>query len=204
MVAGFDGRYIAGPVVVAGISVVPAPVSAQTIGPATLVEVPGVVRAIVSVLAVALIGWVLISRHEPFLDRAVGDTLDRPGIAVVYGLLAYAFVLFLTFYGLDILSRVGAVGSPLGLVVVAIPVVGTLLLSSLGYVVVGRLIFDIYGDSDPMHGLALGAALSGVGWLFLPFLGGLGVWVLIAAVGIGGPTRTWVHGEHSVATEVRS
>lgn len=204
MTHGLDGRRLAGLWTVVGLAVLPATVRAQSLGPSSLVDVPGPVRAIGSVVAVALLGAVLVSRYGGFVDRAVEDTMDRPAIAIVYGLLAYAFVMFLTFYALDILSRIGAVGSPVAVVALIIPVGGALILSSVGYVVVGAVVLDLYGDRNPWNGLALGAGLSGVGWLVLPFLGGLAVWLLVAAVGVGGPTRTWVHGERTVASELKS
>lgn len=204
MTGGTSGRPVAGFLVVASLAAVPTVARAQSFDPSTLADTSAPARALASVVLVGLLGSVLVYRYRGFVDRAVDDTMARPAIAIFYGVFAYALVLFLTMYTLDLVSRVGAAGTPLGLVAVVVLVGGLGALSSIGYVVIGTLLVDLYGGRGPWHGLLLGAILSGVGWLLLPLLGGLAVWLLVAAVGVGGPMRTWVHGERTVTTELES
>lgn len=204
MTGGTSVRPLAGLLVVAGLVAVPAVAQAQSLDPSVLADTPASARALASVGLVGLLGSALLWRYRGFVDQAVDDTLARPRIAVFYGVFAYGVVLFLSLFALDIVSRVGVAGTSFGLVGFAILAVGLCALASLGYLVVGTLLVDLYGGRGPWQGLLLGAVLSGVGWLLLPLLGGLAVWLLVAAVGVGGPMRTWVHGERTVATEVES
>lgn len=204
MTDGTGVRSVAGLLVVASLVAVPAVARAQSFDPSALAEMPAPARALASVALVGLLGSALLWRYRGFVDRAVDDTMARPRIAVFYGVFAYGVVLFLSLFALDVVSRVGVAGTSVGLVGFAILAVGLSVLCSLGYLVVGTLLVDLYGGQGPWHGLFLGAALSGVGWLLLPFLGGLAAWLLVAAFGVGGPMRTWVHGERTVATEVES
>lgn len=181
-----------------GLAVVPSGVAAAPVDPSIVVDGPGIGPALASVVLVGLVGAAVLGRDGAFLDRAVDDTMDRPAVAVVYGLLAYVLVLFAGFYANDLLMRVGVAGTPLGTVVLVVLGGGVLLLSSLGYLVVGTLLTDLHGGRRPRHGLVLGALLSGVGWLLLPVPFAVATWVLVAAVGVGGPTRTWVHSERAV------
>jgi len=201
MTDGFGGRALAASMALVGLAIVPATTRAQPLDPSLLVDAPAPARALASVLLVGLLGAALRSRYGGFVDRAVDDTMDRPVIAVLYGLFAYVLVLFFVLYALDLMIRLGIGGTPLGIVAIVILGGGLLSLCSVGYVVVGTLVSDLYGGRQPRHGLLLGAILSGLGWAFLPPLPGLAVWLLIAAVGIGGPTRTWVNREQTVAAK---
>jgi MFS family permease len=74
-------------------------------------------------------------------------------------------------------------------------------LAGLGFAVVGTLVTDVRGRRRPWQGLVLGAIISAVGWLLLPFLGGVLAWVLVASFGIGGPTREWFHSDRRVESD---
>jgi len=183
------------------LATLPGVAAAQPLGPATVADAPPVVRAVGSFLLVGLCGGLVLARRESLVDRAVDDTMGNPAVAVVYGLGAYVFVLFVAFYTNNVLLGLGVTGTPLGSVAGLLIVGGVSLLGGLGYVVVGTLLTDLRGERRPWRGLLVGGALSAVGWLVLPALAAFAVWVLVAAVGVGGPTRTWFHSERTVATE---
>lgn len=179
---------------------VPGVAAAQP-GVATVADAPGVVRAVGSVAAVGLLGGAILARRGGFVDRAVDDTMDRPAVAIVYGLFAYVFVVFAGLYVNNVLSQVGAADTPAGGLVVGVLGGGVALLGSLGFLVVGTLLTDLYGARSRRRGLLVGAGLSGIAWLALPVAAAFVAWVLVAAFGVGGPTRTWVHSSRSVASE---
>lgn len=191
-------------VLATGLATVPTVAGAQPIDPIAVADSPPHVKALASAALVGLVGVALLGRYGGFVDRAVDDTMDRPAIAVIYGLFAYILVLFFGFYANDLMARVGVADTPVGYLALGIIVVGVLVLSSLGYLVVGTLLTDLYSGRRVRHGLLLGAVISGLSWLVLPILAGAAVWLLVAAVGIGGPTRAWVHSERTAPPEVQS
>lgn len=147
------------------------------------------VRAAASFTLVLVFGGVLPYRHGDYVDRAVDASLDRPRSAVVYGLMSFGLVVFAGGYASSQLARLsGLLAAALGLAGLA-----ALVLAGFGFLVVGTLVTEIRGSRRPWQGLVLGAGISAVGWLFLPPLWALAVWILIAAFGVGGPTREWLH-----------
>lgn len=202
MDARLGGRCLAALGMVAGLAAVPAVAGAQTLDAAAVVDAPPVAKALGSAVLVTLVGASFLYRYGAFVDGAVDDTMERPGVAVVYGILAYVLVLFFGFYALNILTSVGVAGTPLSYVALAILAGGALGVSGLGYLVVGTLLTDLWAGRRPWHGLAVGGVLSGVAWLVLPLLPAAAVWVFVAAVGAGGPMRTWVHSERAVEAEL--
>jgi hypothetical protein len=187
MIAGVGRRLVA----TAAPATRPGPATAAAIDPSVVVEAPGEVRAAGSFVAVLLFGGVLLYRYGGFVDRSVDASMERPRVAVVYGLMAFALVAFIGGYALTQLARFGA-GGPV-LAGVAAAGLAALVLAALGFLVVGTLLTDMEGRRRPRYGLVLGAGLSAVGWLLLPPVGGAVVWVLLAAFGVGGATRRWFH-----------
>lgn len=185
------------------VSFAPA-VAAQPLGPSTIAEANGVTRAIVSVALIGLVGAAWLTWKDRFVDRAVDDTLERPLIGVFYGILAFVLVLFAALYVSNVITRLGLVETPLGYVVLAILVGGVGLLAGFGSLVVGILVTDVLAVRRPWQGLALGTGLCAVGWLFLPELAAAAVWVLVPAIGLGGPMRRWVHRDRTVESELHS
>jgi hypothetical protein len=164
-------------------------------------SLPGYLQALVSFLLVGLFGAIVLRRSEGFLDRSIDALHERPYSAVPYGLVAYALALAVGLYGFSQLGRVGVAGTVLG-VLVALLLSGVIVsLTAFGFLVVGTLLTDIQGQRRPTYGLVIGAALSAVGWLALPMTGGLLVWVVVAAFGLGGAVRRWFHAERTVETE---
>lgn len=190
--------------VAVALAVGPGVAAAQPVDPTAMADAPAFVRGAGSFLLVSLFGGVVLARREPLVDRAVDDVMGRPSVSVLYGLVAFVLVLFAGFYASDLLGRVGVAATPLGYVAIAILVGGVSTLAGLGYVVVGTLLTDLHGGRRPWYGLLLGAALSAVGWVALPVPAAFAVWVLVAAFGVGGRTRTWIHSERFEATELES
>lgn len=166
--------------------------AAQPVDPAAIAAASGTVRAAASFALVLLFGAVLLHRYGGFVDRSVDASMDRPYVAVLYGVMAFGLVAFVGGYAVSQLARVG-VGGTVVLVGAGAAGLVALVLGALGFLVVGTLITDVRGGRRPWQGLVLGAALSAVGWLLLPLVGGVLAWLLLAAFGIGGPTRLWFH-----------
>lgn len=183
-------RTLAVPVALSWLSGV---ATAQPVLPSVVAEAPGVFRAAGSFVLVLLFGGVLVYRYRDLVDESVDASMDRPHLAVVYGLLAFGFVVFAGGYALSQLARLGVDGTTLALVGTSAVGAVTLTLAGLGFVVVGTLLTGVEGRRRPWYGLILGAGISSVGWLVLPALGGLLAWVVLASFGIGGRTREWFH-----------
>jgi len=204
MGSGKSGRWVGGLAIVWGLAAVPTVAGARALGPSTVADAPAVVRALASVVLVGLVGVAFLARYRPVVDRGVEDTMDRPLVGIVYGLFAYVLVLFAGFYANDLFVRAGVAGTPVGYVALAILASGLVLVTSFGFLVVGTVVTDLSGGRRPWHGLLLGALLSGTSWLLLPAVAAIGACVLVAAVGIGGATRSWVHRERPVHAELES
>lgn len=167
----------------------------QVLDPSVLIDGPASVRAVVVFFLTVLFGGAVIYRYGSRLDAAVDASTANPLLSVVYGLIAYGLVVFFTVYAYTQVARLGV--APTALTLVASVVLGTLLfaLGGLGFVVVGAWVTETLGVRDPWLGL-LGVGLVGaVALLVLPTVLGLLVWVAIAAAGVGGPTRKWMHAD---------
>lgn len=181
--------------------VAPSTARAQPLDPSVVAGTSGLVRGVASIAVVGLVGAGVLFQFRGFVDRAVDDTMDRPVVAVVYGLLAYVLVLFATLYAGDIMTRLALTGTALGTLVFVVLVVALLAVSAAGYLVVGTIVTDVLADRRPWQGLALGAAISAVAWIALPTVPAVVAWILVPAVGVGGPMRKWVHRDRTVETE---
>lgn len=179
----------------------PGAAAGQPVDPAAVVELPAPARALGSFLLVLLFGGGLRYRYGGFVDRSVDACVDRPGVAVVYGLMAFGLVAFAGGYASSQLAQLPAGSAALGTAALAVASLVALVLAGLGFAVVGTLVTDVGGRRRPWHGLVLGAAISAVGWLLLPFLGGVLAWVLVASFGVGGPTREWFHSDRPVESD---
>ena len=171
----------------------------QAIDPSTIADAPPT-RAIGAFVFVALFGGLLLWRFDGFVDRAVDTSMERPAVSTAYGVAAHVCVLFFGVYFFGQVSRLSANG----LVVagagaaVAVAVVG---LAGLGLTVVGARLTELVGERRPWYGLVVGAALGAGAWLLPAVAAGLVVWILLVSVGIGGPTREWIHASRAPATE---
>ncbi|GAB7010263.1 hypothetical protein JCM31271_22060 [Halorubrum trueperi] len=174
---------------------------AQTLDIATLSGFPGHLKALASFLLVLAFGGVILRKSEARVDRSLEALRERPYSAVPYGLMGYVVSLAVGLLGLTQLSRLGVANTLLGRLVGVLLTGAVVSLTAFGFLVVGTLVTEMRGRRRPVHGLLVGAALSTVGWLALPTVGGLVVWILIAAFGLGGAVRRWFHAERTVQTE---
>lgn len=165
----------------------------QALDPSVVADAPATVRAAAVFLTTVLFGGVVVYRYGGRVDEAAGASRERPLLAVVYGLGAFGFVLFVVAFGLSELSRAGVGLRVVSTFVFVALAVMVLSLGAVGFAVVGVLLADAFGFRDPMLGLVGAAGASAVAWFLLPVVPGALVWVVIAAVGVGGPTRRWVH-----------
>lgn len=163
----------------------------------TFTGLPGPYRAAAVFVVVLAIGTVLVSRYESRVDRAVDQTKDWSPLALLYGLLAFVLVGVIAAYVVTQVARLNVVGAPL----IAITVAGAgslAVLATFGCVVFGTWLTEIEGARRPWPGVVIGAVLCAVPWLVLPTLPSLAACALLAAVGLGSPTRNWVHAAHAV------
>lgn len=175
--------------------------AAQPVVPSAIRDVPGPVRAAVAFGLVLVVGAGLLSRHSPFVHRAIATSMERPINSFLHGVVAFGLI---SFGGILVVAQ----GAQFGVGIPVLTMVGfglagfvMVVLGSLGYVVVGAKITDLVGERRPWNGVVFGAAIGAIGWLFLPAIVAGAVWVLGAAVGVGGPMREWLHADRSVASE---
>lgn len=150
-------------------------------------------RAAASFLLTVVFGGAVIYRYGGRIDGAVDASMDRPLVSTLYGLMAYGLLLFATGY---LFSQLAGAGLESRVVWVAFAAAfGAVVFSLCGYgfVIVGAWVTDIIGSRDPWAGLVGVGILIAVAWLLLPVILGAIVWFGIAALGIGGPTRLWIH-----------
>jgi len=173
----------------------------QSVDSTVLESVSGPVRAVLAFGLVIVVGSGLLFRYTSFVDRSIDASMDQPLSSLLYGIIAFGIVVFL---GLLIVIQGTQFGVAVGIIsTVGYGVAGALvvLLASLGYVVLGAKLTDFLGPRQPWNGVVFGAAIGAAAWLVLPPLLAAAVWLLGAAVGIGGPTRRWLHADRSVNSE---
>jgi hypothetical protein len=173
----------------------------MAVEPSILAELSGVARAGGSFGLVLFSGALVLARYGRFVDGAVEASMARPHVSLVYGCMAYGFVVFAGGLGLTQLGQVGLTAPAVLLAVGAVVSVALVVFSGLGYAVVGTWLTGLYGPRQRWNGLVFGAVLSSVGWLVLPLVPGALVWVAGGALGLGGPVRAWVHDERAVETD---
>ena len=176
----------------------------QAVSPSAIEQVPPGYRAAAAFALVVAFGAAVLFRSQRYVEAAVDSSMRRPHVSVVYGAIAYGLVGFLGLLALMQLSLVGITDS--AVVYVAAAAVGAVAfaLGGLGYVVVGTRSLELLGERQPWNGLVLGAVISALIWLVLPPLTAAVVWVVVAAVGVGGPVRTWMHDERGATVETAS
>jgi len=174
-----------------GRAIVPAPL----IGLSTISDIDGTGRAVASFLLVMGVAVVVRTRWPGVLDRAVDATLERPLRAPLYGVAASVLGWLVVAYAFGQALRLGGI---IGRAAVALGVGGALVVGSFGFVVVGAGVTTILAAHRPWAGPLVGASTSAAVLVALPARPGLVVWVLVAATGLGGATRRWVHASRSV------
>ncbi|WP_324759424.1 hypothetical protein [Haloarcula montana] len=169
--------------------------------PSILTDASGLLQGVVSFLLVLAAGWLILVRSPGRVDEAVDTLYDEPVRAVLYGAMAYAVVLLLGLYGVNQIVRIGVGGGRLAQIGVVGIGVAVLVLTGFGFLVLGTLLTDIQRERRPQYGLLVGATLSAVGWILLPLPWSAVVWFGLAAFGIGGSARVWLHTDRTVETE---
>lgn len=154
---------------------------------------PPTVRAVAAFTLTILFGGAMYYQEGRRVSLAVASSRERPFVSVLYGLVAFAIVSFFTAYLLNQLFRLGLNVTLVALIAALIVGAVLLTLGGLGFAVVGAWATDVFGLGDPWLGLVGVAALSALVWLALPIVLSLLLWLGIAAVGIGGPTKHWLH-----------
>jgi len=174
---------------------VPVQIPLQTLDPAVVTEAPATVRALAAFLASTFFGGFVLYRWGNRVSDAVEASASNLGLAAIYGVFAYGLLSFVVVYAYTQLASLG-VGLVALTVVGGIVLGGGLLtLGGLGFAVVGSYLADSAALGDPWLGLVgVGLAVA-VAVLVLPLLLGVIVWFGIAAVGIGGPVRKWIHAD---------
>lgn len=178
-----------------------APILGQ-LGPGVGTDLSGPLRGAVSFVLVLVSGALILRFRRNYLDKSISAISDSPATAVLYGIAGYVIVSIVALYAATTLARLSVVGG----VFVRIVIVGAgafvVGLTSFGFLVVGTLITEILRNRQPTRGLFIGASLSAVIWALLSPAGGTVSTLAIAAFGIGGSVRSWIHAERTVETEV--
>jgi hypothetical protein len=175
------------------IGTVPGRAAAQSVDPVAAFRSSAPVRVVVAFLLVLLVGGLLLSRDEAFVDRAVDASMANPLVSLVYGVFAQGGIVFLGGYVWSQIARIGSAGALAGRVGAAFILLFSLALAGLGLTVVGAGITEAAGDRQLWPGLAIGATIGAAAWLAPTLASGLVVWVLLVGLGVGGPTRNWIH-----------
>ena len=172
---------------------------AQAVDPSVVLDAPPT-RAIGAFVFVALFGGVLLWRFDGFVDRAIDSSMERPAVSTAYGVTAHLCVLFFGVYFFGQVTRLSASGFVVAGAGAAVAI-AVLALAGLGLTVVGARLTELVGERRPWYGLLVGAVLGAAAWLLPVVAAGLVVWTLLVSVGIGGPTREWIHASRTPATE---
>ncbi|SHG99638.1 hypothetical protein [Halobaculum gomorrense] len=172
------------------------PFGPAAVDPSIVADGPGIVRAVVSFVAVLLGGTAFVAWRPAIVDRGVDLAVEESLLVVGYGLVAFGLVAFIGVYAALLAARV-RIGVIAWLAVAAL-LVAVLLVAALGYVVVGTWLTGVEGARRPWVGAVVGAVLGALPWLVLPPLPAAGVWLVLAAVGLGGLTRRWIHADREV------
>lgn len=195
MTSSYRGQFGA---VVAALATFPAVAAAQSVDPSIITDASVLVRAVGSFALVLVFGGAMVYLSETFVGNSVDSSMESPLRSVVYGVVAQIIVVFFGFYIVSQLSKIS--GPAVDLTLVAIGVL-IMVLASFGFTVLGVRLTEFVGDRHLERGVVMGAAVSAVPWLVPSFIGGLLVWLLVAAIGVGGPTEAWLHASRSIEIE---
>jgi len=152
-------------------------------------------RAVASILLVLGVTAAVRYWRAGLFARAVDATLERPLVAPLYGVAASVLGWLVVAYAFGQALRIGGV---VGRAAVAVGVGGALAVGGFGFAVAGAAVTTVLGDRRPWAGALVGAGVSALVLLALPGRLGLVVWAFVAATGLGGAARRWLHASASV------
>jgi hypothetical protein len=158
-------------------------------------------RAAASFLLVLCVAAAVRYGRAGLLDRAVDATLERPLVAPLYGVAATVLGWLVVAY---LFGQALRVGGGVGQAAVLLGVGGALAVGGFGFAVVGTGLTTILGDRRPWAGPLVGASVSALVIVALPRPVGLAVWAVVAATGLGGAARRWLHASRSVERRVKN
>ncbi|WP_336338602.1 hypothetical protein [Haloarcula brevis] len=182
----------------------PAAIGTPVVGqlrPGAVADLSGPLRGAVSFVLVFVTGAVVLRQRRRGIGAALDAIAERPAVAVLYGVAGYVIVGIVGLYGATTLARLSIAGGVLVRLVVVVGSLFVLALTSFGFLVAGTLLTELSGGRRPSYGLVVGAALSAVPWALLSPAGSVAVSLAVAAFGIGGSVRVWIHSERTVETE---
>lgn len=162
------------------------------VGLDAVVEAPWPLRALATFVLVAGLGCVLVYRHEPFLDRSIDASAERPLASLGYGLAAHAVIAFAAVYLANKLGRYGVLGQDGPLVGLLLGGVLALAAATVGFTVVGVTVAGLRGGRRNELGLALGGLVAAAAVALASTVSAL-VWFVVVSMGIGGAVRKWLH-----------
>jgi hypothetical protein len=177
------------------------PIPLQVGDPSALFGLSGPVLSALSFVSVLAVGVVLLRWRGPLVDRAVDRVVDGSPVAVVYGFMAFGLVAFAAGYLTTQVPTFAPAPGPVRTAGSLLSAVALVALAGFGYLVLGTYLTQLEGGRRPWPGVVVGAALSAVPWTVLPTLPALAVWVAVSAVGLGSPTRHWVHDTRTAERE---
>jgi len=170
--------------------------------PGVVTELSRPLRGLVSLLLVLAAGALVLRLRRGYVDESIDAIFDSPATAILYGLAGYVIVGIVSLYGTTTLARLSVAGGVLVRILIIIGSAFLLLLTAFGFVVVGTLLTDILRSRHASYGLLIGASLSAVPWVLFSPVGSIVSSLAIAAFGIGGSARLWIHAERTVETEL--
>ena len=157
-------------------------------------------RAIASFLIVLGVGTAVRYWRPGLIERAVDATLERPLTAPLYGVATAVLGWLVVAYAFGQALRIGG---GVGQAAVILGVGGALAVAGFGFVVVGTGLTAVVDDRHRWAGSLAGAGASALVLLALPDRLGLVVWAVVAAAGLGGGARRWLHASRSVERTVK-
>ncbi|HKJ58931.1 MAG TPA: hypothetical protein VKA37_06865 [Halobacteriales archaeon] len=170
----------------------------QTASVSAILDASGPVRGLAAFVLVSVLGALLLWRYEPFVERSIDASMERPLSSLAYGVAAHAVIAFGGVYLVNQLTNLEAYGWNAGSIGVLVGLLVVLLAASLGFVVVGSTVVEFAWGQSHWYGLVVGALVAGVAGFLGSFAGGT-LWFVVVSMGIGGPARNWLH-----ADEVRA
>jgi len=165
------------------------------LGLGSIVDAPPAVRALAAFLLSTLFGGAVLYRYGNRLPAAVDTSMSNPLVSLVYGFVAYGLVAFFAGYAYSQIARIGVSSPIVGLVLTGVLGILLFALGGIGFAVVGGWVAEIAGLRDAWFGLVGTGLAAAAAVLVLPFVIGALVWFALAAIGLGGPVKRWIHAD---------